>query len=172
MFMTVWLTVPYVFLYIRSFVVLCHYDRILRSEHEDPVYVGGERSVVLIHGNVSFDLFNSQIRRINGSESYAIKVIYSLKSVRPCRFLPVFLIRRTLLSRYPFMIYIMSAWLLYLSLSSSVKLSALSVLKQRKYVLPTRKRSILGYEGGGTNLRHHMMSLMGEKTETTLLIAN
>lgn len=47
-----------------SAVLLCHYNGILRSEEEDPVYIRGEKRVLLIEGDVSFDLFESQIRTL------------------------------------------------------------------------------------------------------------
>lgn len=43
----------------KSFMVLCHYNRILRREKEYPVYVGGERRDVLINRDVTFDQFES-----------------------------------------------------------------------------------------------------------------
>lgn len=61
--------------------MLCHYNGILKSEKEDLVYIGGERRVVLINRNVTFDQFESHIRRINGCGPSFINVIYSLKCV-------------------------------------------------------------------------------------------
>lgn len=63
----------------RSYIVLCHYNGILRSEEEDPVYIGGEKRVLLVDGDVPFDLFESQIRRASSSGFSPIKIIYFLK---------------------------------------------------------------------------------------------
>lgn len=46
---------------------------------EDLIYIVGEGRVVLIGGDVTFDLFESLIKRISGSESSFIKSILSLK---------------------------------------------------------------------------------------------
>lgn len=43
----------------RSVLLLCHYDGILTSEADDPVYIGSERKVILLDGDVFFDLFES-----------------------------------------------------------------------------------------------------------------
>lgn len=43
----------------KFLAVLCLYDRILRSKKEGPVYVGGERMVVLVGRDVTFDQFES-----------------------------------------------------------------------------------------------------------------
>lgn len=59
-------------------MVLCHYEGILRSKEEDPVYVRGERKVVLIDKGVTFDQFESQIKRVNGCR-FSTKIIYSFK---------------------------------------------------------------------------------------------
>lgn len=44
----------------RSFIVLCHYDGVLKSEEKDFVNIGGERRVVLKDTDVSFDIFERQ----------------------------------------------------------------------------------------------------------------
>lgn len=44
----------------QSIVSLCHYDGTFRSKEEDPIDVGGERTVVLINRDVTFDKFESQ----------------------------------------------------------------------------------------------------------------
>lgn len=58
---------------------LCHYDGIFRSEEKNPIYIRVERRVVLVDGDVSFDKFESQIRRVSGSGSFPIRIIYFLK---------------------------------------------------------------------------------------------
>lgn len=62
----------------RSFEILCHYDGIFRSKEEDHLYIGGGRRVILIDGDVTFNIFESQIRNISGSVSSLIKIMYSL----------------------------------------------------------------------------------------------
>lgn len=51
---------------------------ILTSKEEDRVYIGCEKKVFLVDGDISFDLFGSQIRHISGNGSSPIKIIYFL----------------------------------------------------------------------------------------------
>lgn len=39
--------------------MLCYYDGILKSEVEDPLYIGSYRRVVLLHIDVAFNEFES-----------------------------------------------------------------------------------------------------------------
>lgn len=48
------------FLQIGTYLVMYHYDGVLTSEKEGPVYIGGERRAVSIDGHVT--LFEGQIR--------------------------------------------------------------------------------------------------------------
>lgn len=57
----------------RSVVVLCHCDGILKSEEEDHIYIGGERRVFLIDGDVPFDIFESQIRHTSDIGSSVLR---------------------------------------------------------------------------------------------------
>lgn len=50
---------------------------ILKREEEDHVCIGGKKRVVIIDGDVAFDIFESQIKYISGSSH--VKIIYSLK---------------------------------------------------------------------------------------------
>lgn len=52
---------------------------ILKREEEDHVCIGGKKRVVIIDGDVTFDIFESQIKYISGSGSSHVKIIYSLK---------------------------------------------------------------------------------------------
>lgn len=38
-------------------MAVCYYDGILRSEEEDAIYIGDERRIVLVDGDVTFDRF-------------------------------------------------------------------------------------------------------------------
>lgn len=42
-------------------MLLCHCDRTLSSEEEDFVYIGGERMIVLLDSEVTFDQSGNQI---------------------------------------------------------------------------------------------------------------
>lgn len=42
-------------LYMKFSVVLCHYKVILRKDEKDPVYAGGERRIMLIDRDITFD---------------------------------------------------------------------------------------------------------------------
>lgn len=40
-----------------SFVVVCHYVGILRSDEDDAIYIGGERRVLIVDDEVTLDRF-------------------------------------------------------------------------------------------------------------------
>lgn len=42
-----------------SLMVVCHYDEIITSNEDDALYTVGERRVVIIDGDVTFDRFES-----------------------------------------------------------------------------------------------------------------
>lgn len=46
----------------------------LEAKRKILFYIGGERRVVLVDGDVSFELFQSKIRHISGKSSY-IKIM-------------------------------------------------------------------------------------------------
>lgn len=94
-------------------MVLCHYDGILKSEEEGSVYIGGERRVVLIDNDATFEHFESKKRLMVGCGSSPIKVIYLLKceAMSICADVPV---RRIYWSCYTFMIFIMPGGSLYM----------------------------------------------------------
>lgn len=41
----------------KTYVVLCHYDGALRCSEKDPVFIRSELKLVLVDGDVSFNLF-------------------------------------------------------------------------------------------------------------------
>lgn len=45
-------------------MVLCHFNRVLSSDEDDPVYIKGERRVFLTDDVFTFDLFKGQIRQV------------------------------------------------------------------------------------------------------------
>lgn len=63
----------------RSVVVLCQYGGILRNEEDDPVFIGGEKRVLLLDGNVFFHLFEGQIKHTSRIGFAPMKLIYSIK---------------------------------------------------------------------------------------------
>lgn len=53
-------------------MVLCPYDCLIKSKERDLFSIRGKKRSFLINGDVTFDLFESQIGRISGSESSSI----------------------------------------------------------------------------------------------------
>lgn len=46
----------------RYVIVLCHYCGVFRNEEEDPVYIGGEKRILVLDADIPFHLFERQIR--------------------------------------------------------------------------------------------------------------
>lgn len=73
-------------------MLLCHYDGILISEEEDAVCIEGERRIILLDDDISYDLFESQIGLLVVVDPPILRS-YSLKC-EPCLFAATYLCRR------------------------------------------------------------------------------
>lgn len=74
-------------------MVLYHYDGVLKSNEEDPVYVDSDKRVVLIDGGVTFYLLEDQIRRISES-GYPPLLRSCTPRIVTCQFVSSFLLWR------------------------------------------------------------------------------
>lgn len=59
--------------------MLCHYGGVLRNEEEDPVFIGGEKRVLLLDKDVPFHRFEEQVRLASGMGSAPMRLFYSTK---------------------------------------------------------------------------------------------
>lgn len=123
----------------KSLVVFCHHDGILRSKEEYVIYIGvrwglSPQTVVLCF------IYKSQITGATGSGSSFIKIKYSLKRevMLTCAQVPA----ENLHACYVFMIFIIFTDSLYMSLGALLKLRALAMLKHKGDVFSTWTKCI------------------------------